>query len=206
MQKIVILCFCFFYGGNLFCGVDNAKIFKPLETGQVIKANFSQKRIIKGIPKPLLSKGNFVIYSGKGLIWSVSEPFVQSTLLSNEGIFSIVNNKKSSLTKKVSAQHLKKISELLGKILSGDFQSIDYFEIEDLTTTKVGWKKRLIPKNENIQKIFKSIEVEGNQHIECVTMRRPNDDSDVIHFSEHQIFASQEIDKALDQQQKQLFN
>lgn len=205
MQKIIILCFCFFCGGNLFCSV-NAKFFKPLEIGQVIKANFSQKRIIKGIPKQLLSKGNFVIYSGKGLIWSVSEPFVQSTLLSNEGIFSIVNNKKSSLTKKVGAQHLKKISELLGKILSGDFQSIDYFEIEDLTTTKVGWKKRLIPKNENIKKIFKSIEVEGNQHIECVIMHRPNDDSDVINFSEHQIFTSQEIDKALDPQQIQLFN
>ena len=205
MQKIVTFCFCFFYCSNLFCSVA-AKTFKPLEAGQVIKANFSQKRRIKDIPKPLISKGNFVIYAGKGLLWSISEPFAQSTLLSNEGIFSISDNKKNSLTKKVGAQHIQKISELLGKILSGDFQSIDYFEIEDLPTTNVGWKKRLTPKNEVLQKIFKFIEVEGNQHIECVTLNRFNDDIDVIHFSGHQIFASQEIDKALNQQQILLFN
>ena len=176
----------------------------PLKPGQILKAEFIQKKVIKDIPKPLVSKGVVVIHSDKGLLWQTNTPFKQATFLNAEGIYSLQQSKKTPLTK-ANATQAKKVSEILSKILSGDFDALDFFDIEDMESSDKKWKKRLIPKVEGIKNFLTSIDVVGSNHIHYVTLHRKNNDVETIEFSNHIIFKSDQMNQNLDQEQKAIF-
>ncbi|CAO4835937.1 MAG: hypothetical protein CNLJKLNK_00513 [Holosporales bacterium] len=183
---------------------DIKTVIKPLKSGQILKVHFEQKKFIKEIPKPLISCGIVIIDFDKGLLWQTEKPFKQGTLLSQKGIFMIQDRQKIPVVKSNESQS-KKISEILSKILSADFDALDFFDIETLESTPKYWKKRLIPKVEGIKNFLKAIDVIGDRHIHEVHLHRTNNDTETIVFKKHKIFKKEDALKNMNQEERDIF-
>ncbi|CAO5675919.1 MAG: hypothetical protein HEEMFOPI_01150 [Holosporales bacterium] len=183
---------------------DIKAALKPLKAGQILKVQFEQKKIIKDIPKPLISQGVVIIDFNKGLLWQTEKPFMQGTFLNQKGIFSVQNCQKIPLIKANESQATK-ISEILSKILSADFDALDFFDIETMEKTQKQWKKRLTPKMDGIKNFLKAIDVIGSAHIHEVHLHRTNGDTETIIFKNHKIFESKEAAINMNQQERSFF-
>ncbi|HCU06386.1 MAG TPA: hypothetical protein DIC42_02220 [Holosporales bacterium] len=185
MKKICLLIIC-----ALSCvkACDLKDAIPPLKDGELLRIKFTQTKKIIGIPKNLVSNGVVFLTKSKGLRWETDKPFEQAMLIDKTGIYTIVKGKKELITAN-KGQQANKISDILSKILSGNFDTLDMFNVLDEKQSNDSWKKILTPKTDNF-KILKSITVEGNTSINKVTIERENGDMETLDFYDPKFYAA----------------
>lgn len=149
----------------------------------VLSSEFTQTKTIKGIPVPLTSTGTLVVDVAHGIVWQTRTPFPATLLLSKTGIYQVDGSKKKSLT---NGQD-RGIMAILSKLLHGQFNQITEFKITVKDDSRIDqWNLNLIAQGA-ISKIIKSIDLEGDSHIQKITVLRVNGDKDQIDLKNHQI-------------------
>src|ERR1700722_1674722 len=88
----------FIFGFVLFCifigDVLASPPIKMIPVGHVLKVSFIQKRYLIDIPKPIISNGNLLLWSGEGLIWKTENPFPVVTLITTKGLYQLEEGQK----------------------------------------------------------------------------------------------------------------
>lgn len=189
-MKIIILCLmlCF---SNLEAQ-EAYEMPKSYPAGSVLKANFIQYRHLNGVPKPIKSEGNIVIWDGKGLIWTTSSPFPNSLLITQKGLYQLENQKKSPVVKAGGDSALFDVMAGIFKINMQE--QVKGFSIEKLSSNNDRWRIRLVPQHRQIQNFIHSIVVEGNEQITHITISRPKGDRDEIDIKDHLLLENVSLD------------
>ncbi len=159
--------------------------------GSVLTANFTQHRHLNGIPKPIKSTGQMILWEGKGLLWTTISPFPNSILICKQGLYDIENRTKTLMVK---AGGNSAMFDVMADIfnMKAD-KKINGFTIEDLTAannartldSNSNWQIRFIPQHEQVRNFIKSITVEGNIQITHISILRPSGDHDEIDIMDH---------------------
>ena len=152
----------------------------------VISADFVQMLSLQGMKKPIISSGNFIVSTEKGLYWSQISPFKLTMVLTKDKLLQqIEKGQPEILTAKRNPQ-IFQFNQLLSSLFSMNIEEMnEYFEI-DLNTKTSGWTLTLHPKKEPINKIFKKIVLQGHDFINSVELLDQQGDSTLIQFSHHQ--------------------
>lgn len=180
MKKIGILILCIIF--SFMSRVHALPHLKQIPEGGVLKVQFSQTRTLKGLPKPITSKGEFIIVNGKGVLWKTREPFHTLTLITKGGLFQIEGGCKSPL---VQAGAEESIFEVVTKLINGKFQDIKGFDVKSLPSSQGRWKVRVTPLHAKMREFISFLDVEGNDFVSNITIQRGGGDTDKISFSDH---------------------
>jgi len=176
---------------------------KLIPVDHILKVSFTQKRYLTDIPKPIISAGHLLLWSGKGLIWRTEDPFPVATLITRNGLYQLEESQKVPV-----GQHGPEgaIFEMMSKILSGSFSELKEFIMTSLQPEHGKWKVRLVPTLPSLQSLISSIEVEGDEYISDIIIYRSNGDRDEIFMKNHRILGNQEKDKAMSLEERAWFD
>lgn len=197
MKYLLILITCLISLVSAHESLD--QITQSLAQDGIIKAHFQQHKSMAGLPKPLLSSGELILWQGNGILWSTQTPFPNRILLSKAGIFRMDGDKKHPLIKGQSQDQF--VLDLLSKVLSGSFSQIHEFNVDVLSAkgAKI-WKIKLTASG-GIAKFLTSITIEGERFINHITIQRANGDQDQIFLTQHTLetYLADDIRKLFDE-------
>lgn len=152
--------------------------FDDLEKNMVndnIKGNFNQEKIITGFPKPIISKGSFII-KNKELLWITEQPRKSTIKINSNGIFSLSQDNKWN---KIQGQYDK---SMFLDIVNMNFKKISSFFDISLSGSADNWVMNLKPKTQITGKIFKNIIINGGKYVSLIEIIEENGDKTIMTF------------------------
>lgn len=152
----------------------------------VIKADFIQKRSLKGMQKPIVSSGKLIVSTQKGLYWEQLEPFKLVMILTENKLFQKIEDGKPEIITAKNNPQIFQFNQLLSSLFTVNLSELNqYFDLS-ISEKKSEWKVELIPVKEPINKFFKKITLQGKDYINRVELHDQQGDVTEIQFKDHQ--------------------
>ena len=155
-----------------------------LTAAAVVRGDFVQEKHLRALPQPLVSDGDFVLASGKGMLWRLRRPLTQTLRITTAGI----SRQNPDGTWRPSANANGQESRLFLALLAGDATGLsENFDL-DLAGGPEDWRLTLTPSSALLRQIFTSIEVREvrrSHESNCVKPRRPERAAVVEHANRH---------------------
>lgn len=169
---------------GLACG-EGAKVPRQLAAVPLLYGHFTQQKDIKGLKKPLVSGGDFLVAKDKGVIWRTQKPFVAAVAITGKGIWSLQDVKGGPPKRAPIHQgNLGATMGMIQKVLSGDPGSLGKSFAVESGGGDSAWTLRLAPKDSLLARFIKGISVKGGAHVDEVEYLEANGDKTRIAFSE----------------------
>lgn len=158
-------------------------------TGQpVIRAHFSQTRVIKDLPQPLRSQGEMLIARDRGLLWEQTAPFPMQLLLDDKRMVQAVNGQPPQIITAESNPQMFQFNHLLRALFRADPEVLEQnFRVEFSDLGEGRWSLRLTPVTTPLDKIFATIDLAGKTYLESISLRDKQGDRTDIVLSRHQL-------------------
>lgn len=147
-----------------------------LEEARTIRASFLQERQIKGLSRPLTSRGTFIYERGRGIAWVQETPFKIAYIVTPKGV------RRQSMTEGLTSEAVednpiaRQISSTLLSVWSGDLtqleKSFTIYRSGKITSWTVGLK----PKSREVSSILSSIVLFGDKVVQRVSVTDANGD------------------------------
>jgi len=162
-----------------------------LADGQVLRGQFEQKRYLAGLANPVRSSGSFTLVAGRGLIWTTTKPFPTTTVMTEAGLVQDVKGKETVRLAASRLPIMSKLYTMFGAALTGNWEAMQ--SAFALTRQQKGqaWSIRLDslrPDDPNLP--IKAINARGQRLLDEVEVVKPNDDRDVLSFSNQKLEGS----------------
>ncbi len=154
------------------------KVAKQLQKVPVVKAKFKQKRKVKALSRPLISKGRMILARKVGLYWATLKPFASTMIITKQGITFRDGSKSRKKSKKNPL--LKRIGQLFVSVISGDAGKLKKDFKLYFRGNQSKWTVGLIPTSKLIRKELKQIVMTGSKTVETVAILDRNDDRTTV--------------------------
>lgn len=187
-KYLIVIATVFFYSTAIFAKapevfthtvdtVSPSKNFSAvtdaLQQVKLLRGGFIQTKSIAILRHPLVSDGEFLLVSDRGLYWQIDNPVKIRFLMNSQGIHPLDNSRQSPPPA---------ISQSLGPIfmamVSGDVKTLaENFSLYFLGSADK-WSIGLKPRSETfIDKAIEYIVLNGGQHIEDINIQESNGDT-----------------------------
>lgn len=163
---------------------DLAQLSQQLREPAVIRGQFVQEKHLRALPLPLVSRGQFVLARGHGLLWLLQAPLQQDYRITDSGIA-----QRTDSGWEAAGQHgtTKRQNELFLAVLGGDTQALQHdFEL-DLQGSSDAWTLTLTPRAKLLQQIFTAIHIQGSATTERIELLETQGDSTLLLLESAQI-------------------
>lgn len=163
-------------------GITPDEIANQLQQQSKQSGAFVQQRYLRGLEKPIESRGQYRIEEvnnnkEKQLIWQVEQPFNVHLKITTEGIF----QEKNQQWQKTSSSNARQM-QLFLDLLSGDWKVLEKaFQLTASGEAKQ-WTLRLTPKTQTLKKIFHAITLKGNPSLTHIELEEAQGDKSTIEF------------------------
>ncbi|MDM1696707.1 outer membrane lipoprotein carrier protein LolA [Thiopseudomonas alkaliphila] len=155
-----------------------------LATYPVIQGELLQKKLVAGLPMPLVSEGKFTLAQSYGLLWQLETPFVQRYRINQQGVALWQTDHWQLQTHQGASQQQNR---LLLAVLAGDYvQLSNDFELS-VSGTADQWQLLLIPKTVILKKIFSQIRIQGGEFVNQVRISEVTGDVTELNFNQQQV-------------------
>jgi outer membrane lipoprotein-sorting protein len=155
---------------------DLMQLQSQLTAAAVVRGDFVQEKHLRALPQPLVSDGDFVLASGKGMLWRLRRPLTQTLRITTAGI----SRQNPDGTWRPSANANGQESRLFLALLAGDATGLsENFDL-DLAGGPEDWRLTLTPSSALLRQIFTSIEVRGGKTITRIELREAQGDRSVL--------------------------
>lgn len=125
---------------------------------------FKQVKQLEGIDLGIVSNGVFFHHCNKGVIWSTTEPLLETLVMRRDGKGFVVSNNEQN---QLESRQGKFLSSLLNSLMSGDQNAIE--KQFKLSTSETG-VITLTPKKRSLKRAIKSINVERSLDAKSVNI------------------------------------
>lgn len=159
----------------LFILISNADACPLLQKVNDSTLTFKQTKHILGIKMPIISSGNFILSTGKQVIWETLKPFYSKVIISEQG-FQVQDEL-------YSAGPLKQISSILLQLHSGNLKLLEdrfSFKCEKQDDNK--FHLIALPKQTDLLKVFKEVEIIGTSFPEKINYTDARGDKTNVEF------------------------
>ncbi|MGO4765440.1 outer membrane lipoprotein carrier protein LolA [Cupriavidus sp. 2KB_3] len=159
-----------------------ASVARRLADAPVIRGKFEQTRRLSGFSNPLVSRGDFVLARGRGVVWQTREPFPSSLLVTPEKL--VMRGADGSVQQQMQAESqpaMRVVGESMIAVLRGDLRGLSArFEVIGKLVGSAGWALTLIPKDAGMRRVFTRIELAGDKFVRDVRLEEAGGDSTVV--------------------------
>ncbi|NVZ25119.1 outer membrane lipoprotein carrier protein LolA [Pseudomonas gingeri] len=160
---------------------DLQQLSDQLAKPTVIHGSFIQEKHLRALPKPLTSKGTFVLARDHGLLWLLKTPLQQDYRISAKGIarrdaggWQMVPNKSAGAEQ----------NRLFIAVLQGDSSGLQRdFELQ-LQGDAKAWQLVLIPRSVLLKQIFTRINIDGGELVQRIELLETQGDSTVLRMQD----------------------
>lgn len=150
-----------------------AEISEHLVKAPITQGEFQQQKHLKILQRPLQSTGLFTYHQNKGVIWKTLTP-IPSLLLVNESHL-------------LTGQGEQAVPPAFGKVfkamLGGDLSQLNEDFVIVGEDKKTEWQLQLVPKDELLKKIIRSILLRGDAELHSLELQEVNGNLTHINFS-----------------------
>ncbi|MWL89477.1 outer membrane lipoprotein carrier protein LolA [Cupriavidus sp. SW-Y-13] len=153
-----------------------------LADAPVIRGQFEQTRKLAGFGNPLVSRGDFVLARGRGVIWATREPIASSLLVTPERlVMRGADGKVQQQMQSDTQPAMRVVGESMIAMLRGDLRSLQArFDVTGKLVGKAGWALTLTPTDAGMRRVFVRIELTGDKFVRNVRLEEAGGDSTVV--------------------------
>lgn len=146
-----------------------------LSSAQVLRGQFVQRRYLSGLPRPLVSSGEFLLARDAGILWETRAPFASEFVLADSGMI-LRDGVSQSRVKSTDQPALRAVLELFLAIFALDVARLEVsFDLYGEASGE-HWRLGLKPKQARMAEVFTRAVVSGSRHVERVELEAPNGD------------------------------
>lgn len=160
------------------------QISSRTEQYAVLRADFTQTKRVAAMKRPLITSGKLLYAKEHGVIWQITQPYVISYILSNEQVIEISSDNRRKVRSVNELPGLAQINRIFRAMIAADTQVLDtYFDTKALSQTNsdAPWQVLLTPKQAQVSRFIKQINVTGNQFVESIQISEAsNDNTDIV--------------------------
>ncbi len=183
MRALCLLLLTLLFWPSLTYAVTLDDVESDLSSFDTLRSSYRQTRHVSGLSAPLEASGSLLMTRDNGLAWMQEKPFQVSYVFTDDNFIENSPGGSRKVTKKADKPQLFQVANLFSTIFSGDKKLLkEYFELQFLTQDNALWKIILIPKNSRLKKLFKSVQLQGSQLVEIVTVYEASGNKTVINF------------------------
>jgi len=170
--------------GVAHAAVPGAGVRARLADASVLRGEFVQEKRLQGFKNPLLSKGDFLLARDRGVVWNTRSPFASTLVLTKQRLLSRqADGSTQALAGEQASPAVSTANALLMALLSGDIDTLSrQFRLHETVAADGSWRLELEPKQGALKKIFKRIELQGDQHVRSVRLEEIRGDRTEIKF------------------------
>lgn len=165
-----------------------SEIRSRLMTAPVLRGQFEQRKTVKGFKQPLLSRGDFLVQRGRGVIWRTREPVPSSLVLTRDRLVS--RGADGAVQQQLDAARepaVRGITELMFAVLSADLGVLTQrFSVAPQLKAAEAWQMTLLPKDAALAQWATRVEIEGDRQVRQVQWQDGLGDVSLIRMSAHQ--------------------
>ena len=155
---------------------------KQLSAHQTVQGDVQQKRFLRSLEQPLLSRGKFVMAADKGLLWETLSPIASVIRITPQGMMHQDGAGQWQPMQQQGAGSQAQI-RLFMDVLSGNTRALAGQFTQRLQGDSENWTLTLDPSAPVIKQIFRHITIMGGQSINRVTLAETQGDKTEIEFS-----------------------
>ncbi|MBV8272761.1 MAG: outer membrane lipoprotein carrier protein LolA [Cupriavidus sp.] len=160
----------------------SAAVIARLSDAPVIHGQFEQTRRLAGFSNPLVSRGDFVLARGRGVVWTTREPLASSLLVTPEKL--VVRGADGKVQQQMQADAqpaMRMVGESMIAVLRGDLRSLGTrFNVTGKLVGKSGWTLTLTPTDAGVRRAFVRIDLAGDRFVRDVRLEEASGDSTVV--------------------------
>ncbi len=178
-KSLVILSLIFVI--NMPLAMANDDQIKLLLARPFLKAEFSKVRKLKIMSRPFITSGKVLFLPERGLVWETVQPVRDVLFISADGVGYL--DKETNKRVKIDNPVVISASNVFMSIISLDLNKIkEIFEIKVMAPVKGVQRYVLVPKENNLKKAIKEIEIKGRVRVEEILITENGGDSTSVIF------------------------
>jgi hypothetical protein len=165
-------------------GTPGAGVRARLGNVPVLRGQFEQEKRLQGFKNPLLSKGDFLLARDRGVVWNTRSPFASTLVLTKQRLLTRqADGSTQAIAEQGASPAVSTANALLMALLSGDVDTLSrQFRLRETLAADGSWRLQLVPKQGALKKIFKLIELQGDQYVRSVRLQEIRGDRTEIRF------------------------
>ena len=149
----------------------------------VLRADFAQQRTISGMAQPLNSSGNLLIAQQQKLWWQQEKPFSLTLLLTEKRMVQIMAGQEPQVVTADNNPQMFQFNSLLSALFHADRKVLEEnFALDFKDLGKGAWKLVLTPKVSPLNRLFRSITLNGETFLNNIDINDMQGDATHIRF------------------------
>ena len=167
---------------------DEAALVKGVQSRlrqpEWLRGDFEQLKQVTGFKKPLVSRGDFVVARGRGVLWRTRTPFESELRLTRDEIRASQGGAAATRMDAQREPALRLVNEMMFALLGGDVGALArLFTLEGELTGAAGWKLELRPRQAAWLQVLQRIALTDDTHVRGVELLEAGGDLTRIVFS-----------------------
>lgn len=145
--------------------------------------DFVQRKSLRALSRPLLSRGKIRFVAGKGVIWELVSPIATRVVLTENAITTWNDNGERRRIAAAQFPLFKALTNIFLAVFTGDFSRLDdAFAIQPATDDGT-WRLSLTPQDKTIAVAIESILITGGAFVDRIAFNERSGDKTVITFA-----------------------
>ena len=163
---------------------DGAGALSAMQKAMDADAEWTMARQLPGSSRTLESRGTVSCRIGKGIVWTVKEPFESSVeMTTNAMIFVDEGGRREKPLAKLP--HYADIRKATDAFVAGNTNAFDgVFSVTERTLPDDGWAVTLVPEVSAMKQLFTSVELSGAALLTNAVLKTRGGGQSVIRFKE----------------------
>ncbi|SEL71286.1 Outer membrane lipoprotein carrier protein LolA [Roseateles sp. YR242] len=155
-------------------------VHQRLKQPQWLRGDFTQTKKVPGFTKPLVSRGEFVLARGLGVLWRTIKPFASELRLTRDEIRATQGGQTAMRLEAAREPAVRVINTLMFSLLNGDVSGLA--DLFDLSGEVKGdkWQLALLPKPGPLRQVLKQVALEGDSFVRRIQLFEANGDESLI--------------------------
>ena len=177
-----------------YAGVDSVHTFESVVAGLaeagVVRGNFTQTREIELLSRPLESSGNFIL-SDLSLYWQQTQPFTSVLIADGERLVQRLEDGPATSVEAADNPMVLPFSRIFLSIFEGSEEELrSNFEVS-FASDGNDWLMSLKPVTYPLSEAIETINLQGREYIDGITIINRSSDEMTIRFSDVQTLPNQ---------------
>lgn len=194
MLRLPVLTLCALLLPAAGWAFDLAQLREQLTAAPVVRGKFVQEKHLRSLAEPLVSRGEFVLATGKGVLWHLRSPLEQNLRITLQG----VARKLPDDTWQPAPGSSNRETQLFLALLSGDAEGLaENFNLR-LEGTPTDWRVLMTPSSLLLRQIFTDIEIRGGTLVQRIELRETQGDRTVLRMEDARTASSLSDDEQRD--------
>ena len=156
-----------------------------LSDNKIVVGNFDQEKFLSRHNRRLKSSGNFIIASGRGMVWETLLPFPSVMTLGNDYLIQSRPGVQGTVLSAQGNETFIRLAEVISSIFSGNTRGLlDNFEVYFSGNT-ADWTLWLLPRDRTMAAFAERITMKGDTVIRSILIHEQNNDTISYVLSNH---------------------